>query len=396
MKKPPDRASVAQIARITCMRALCLLVSSVCFVLCAVTVPHRIARSKAHDWYVGGASPRALAERVVRDRETVSGQTFATGADRFDGEWVFGTHLMAALGLHQLAAAGTQPKRLRREADSSLRQALDADGFDAAAWGERPLKSLDGPNGHAAYLGYVNLALSLRRASGEQPDDLTLLNDRISFALDRRLARTPGNLLETYPGEVYPVDNVAVVASLALRDQRLGTRDHQHQVARFYRHFDTQLIDAQTGLLHQTFHRGNPGPPRGSGSALAVYFLSHVSPHRAARLGSAIRKTLYGTVAGFGVISEYAPGQPGRGDIDSGPLVFGYSISASGFSIATCRLLADRECFDGLWATLEVLGAPRSRGAEIGFVSGGPLANAIMLAMLTAPTPLRAKTEVAR
>jgi hypothetical protein len=47
----------------------------------------------------------------------------------------------------------------------------------------------------------------------------------------------------------------------------------------------------------------------------------------------------------------------------------------------------DRECFRRTYATFHLLGAPVERDGTFTFVSGGPLADAIMLAMLTAPSP---------
>src|SRR5690606_34955446 len=79
-----------------------------------------------------------------------------------------------------------------------------------------------------------------------------------------------------------------------------------------------------------------------------------------------------------------------RGDIDSGPLIAGYSISASGFMLGASLAHADTQTARSLLATFKLLGGLTSRddaegAARLSFVSGGPLADAIMLAMLTAP-----------
>ena len=74
----------------------------------------------------------------------------------------------------------------------------------------------------------------------------------------------------------------------------------------------------------------------------------------------------------------------GFGDIDSGPLLFGVSISATGFAMASARAHHDREMFTSLYRTAYLFGAPSPRGKGRRFLNGAALGNAIMLAMLTA------------
>ena len=47
-----------------------------------------------------------------------------------------------------------------------------------------------------------------------------------------------------------------------------------------------------------------------------------------------MKRSLADSVLGFGAVYEYpvAYRKVGRGDIDSGPLVLGYAVSATGFS----------------------------------------------------------------
>ena len=101
-------------------------------------------------------------------------------------------------------------------------------------------------------------------------------------------------------------------------------------------------------------------------------------------LYEALQRSCYDLVLGFGAMREYAPGVAGRGDIDSGPLVFGYGISATGFAIGSARVHGDHERFEALYATAHLFGAPVTLRGRISFLTGGPLGDAILLAMLTA------------
>ncbi|HKP59751.1 MAG TPA: hypothetical protein VJV78_23670 [Polyangiales bacterium] len=67
-----------------------------------------------------------------------------------------------------------------------------------------------------------------------------------------------------------------------------------------------------------------------------------------------------------------------------GPLLFRYSISATGFSLGSARA-GDSQHFASVFRTANLFGALRGNDRGLGFAAGGPLGNAIMLAMLSAP-----------
>ena len=124
---------------------------------------------------------------------------------------------------------------------------------------------------------------------------------------------------------------------------------------------------------------------RGSGTALAVYLLSFSDPGLAAELYRAVKDKLARTFLGFGVVREYPSGNSGSsGDIDSGPVILGFGVSPTGFSLAGARIYRDEAFFADLYATAYLFGAPLDREDRRGFVTGGPLGDAILFAMLTA------------
>jgi hypothetical protein len=347
----------------------------------------------AEAWRRGDAERQlALARGLAVDLERdLDPSRFATGSARFDGEWLFGTYVMAALGFSQIAlehpehAAELRPW-VARAIDGAL--SARARAFDHAAWGQDPLATLESDQAHAAYLGYLGVALGLeRRLTRMNPH--AELHDRLAAALERRLSRAL--LLETYPGEIYPVDNASAIATLALHADALG-KPRPEVIGAWLSACRDRFVDHDTGLLVQAMAgdgRTRRDGPRGSGTALAAYFLAYADPELSAELHRALERELAGHVLGFGVVSEYPAAMPGRGDIDSGPLVFGYSISAMGFSLAGCRIHDDARCFRDRYASFHLLGAPLTRGDHSTFVSGGPLGNAIVLAMLTAPRAQR-------
>jgi hypothetical protein len=86
---------------------------------------------------------------------------------------------------------------------------------------------------------------------------------------------------------------------------------------------------------------------------------------------------------GFGAVREYANGDGGAGDIDSGPVLWGVSVAATGFALGPSRALRRKNDFERLYRTTELFGLRVSKGARTRFATGGPIGNALMLALLT-------------
>ena len=206
------------------------LIALLAFVMGLGTVPHRVCERDAAAYYDGNPEQvDALAASVSRwTGEELAPAAFATGSTRFDGEWLFGTYMMAAMGFGQVAlasdddAAGVARRaesvaRMERCLDAMLSPAARA--FDRDAWSLDAFASIDEPagsprdHGHVAYLGYAGLALGLHRMV-VPASRFDARHDAIASALARRFAASPTGFVETYPNEVYPVDNAAALGAL--------------------------------------------------------------------------------------------------------------------------------------------------------------------------------------
>ncbi|MCB9743774.1 MAG: hypothetical protein H6740_14335 [Alphaproteobacteria bacterium] len=355
---------------------------------CMPLLPVTLAGRGADDWFTDEAiPPEALGAAVARwTHGELAPEAYSTGAELFDGEWWFGTYMMAAMGFGQLALAHPEhQERWLAEMDHALGQALSEPvrAFDAQKWGEDPLSpSLRGD--HAAYLGYVALPLALRASIAPEGPHAEA-GEAVLEALEARFQAREQGILETYPAEGYPVDNCMGLGAVGLMAEARG-EPQPEWLSDWTARMLAQQLDPATGLLIQAADPRTGAPrskPRGSGSALCAYALSFAFPDEARALAEATREHLGGQVLGFGVVREYPVDRPGPGDIDSGPLILGYSVSATGFALSNARILGDEAWHRRLYATAWLYGAPS--GDQ--FVTGGPLGNAILLAMLTTPTP---------
>jgi hypothetical protein len=86
---------------------------------------------------------------------------------------------------------------------------------------------------------------------------------------------------------------------------------------------------------------------------------------------------------GFSTIHEYGNGYHGAGDIDSGPLILGISVSATGFALAPARSFGHHDVFTRLFRTADFAGLPLRSGTRLRFATGGVIGNALLLAFLT-------------
>jgi hypothetical protein len=341
-------------------------------------------------WYDGDPElQRGLAVELVAFEQlddTLSAQ--APARDRFSGEWALVTHQMVALGLAQLCLAHPDWRSwlapvVTTAAAKSFRPEMR--DFGTNAWrGEDAMESLSSDHGHA-YLGYAALALGMARLLDPGfPPALAREHDALIAAYERRLLASPTGLIETYPGEAYPTDVAAVAAAIAVHG-RVTHTSHEAVLRHWAERVRAVQIDRVSGLIVQRMDARTGTPhdaPRGSGTGLAAYFAGFADREIARLLATGVLRH-ESTRFGFGGIREYADGHSGRGDVDSGPVLLGISVSATGFALAPARAFGEHDAFVELYRTVDLFGLPTSSGERGRFAIGGPIGNALMLALLT-------------
>lgn len=330
---------------------------------------------------------RALCAEMVNFENADSATRASDPANRFAGEWALVTHQMTALGLAQVVLAHPEWKSAYAPTIriAALRSFLpEMRDFGTRAWdGEDALHSLDGEHGHA-YLAYSALAIGMARLVDPTgfPADVVVAHDALIAAYERRLLASPTGLIETYPHQAFPTDVAAVAAAISVHGKVTGL-DHERVLAHWARQVRAVQIDRASGFVHQRMSvDGTPRDvPRGSGTGLAAWYAGFVDRSLAIELTSALLSHER-TFAGFSGVAEFGERQ-GHGDIDSGPVVLGVSVAATGFSLAPFRAFGHRDAFTRLFRTTTLFGLPARRGDALCFRTGGPIGNALLLAMLT-------------
>ncbi|MBF6135488.1 hypothetical protein IU501_21105 [Nocardia otitidiscaviarum] len=368
-------------------RPLAIAIGLVVAVAVAGVLPGWWCGRDADEWYRGDVGRvRGLAEELVAfEADDDAGR--AAGLAGLAEMWGLLVHQMTALGLAQVCLGYPEWREryapiVTRAAAKSLLPEMRAE-FTAAWHGRDGMAELDSADGHA-YLSYPALALGMARVVDPAfPADLAVRHDAVVAALARRLLASPTGLLDTFPGEAYPTDVAAVAAAIAVHGRATGT-DHTTVLSHWAQRVREVQIDRATGLIVQRM--GVDGrahdAPRASGTGLAAYFAGFADRALAAELTTALLRQER-TILGFSAIDEYGDGYDGPGDMDSGPLILGTSISATGFALAPARAFGHRDTFTRLYRTANLFGLPLRSGSRLRFATGGAIGNALLLAFLT-------------
>lgn len=242
----------------------------------------------------------------------------------------------------------------------------------AARWA---LDRLDAPAGRAPFdpaltpaygvfwAGWTNLLrgamLAATPAAGRDPAQVARLADD-SAALAAAFTASGTPFLTAYPDQSWPVDSTVAVASLSLHDAVLAPRFRP--VVTGWLGAVRQRLDPATGLLP---HRADPvtGAPiegaRGTSQSIVHRFLTDIDPVFAREQYLRFRELFVVTPPGLGpAVREFPAGTDGAGDVDSGPLILGTSLSATAVTLGAARVQGDGALAGALANYGDLLGMP--------------------------------------
>jgi hypothetical protein len=231
---------------------------------------------------------------------------------------------------------------------------------------------------HAGWTNWLRGGWLALHADESRPAEEWRVFAERSTQLADAFAESDTPFLESYPGRAWPVDSVVAMASLQLHD-RLALSRFADARARWSEQVRARL-DPATGLIP---HRVDPktGMPsegaRGSSQALLLRFLIEIDPEMGSKHYLAFRAHFVAPAWLLPGTREHPIGHVGPGDVDSGPLIGGVSLSASVVSIAPARITGDSRLSDPYLHVGEALGMPISWQSERFYLAGQlPIADA--------------------
>ena len=198
-------------------------------------------------------------------------------------------------------------------------------------------------SGQAVYLCQYNLGLgAFFLATGDKRFDL--LHKRLTNLIFRALKEVRGQPLESFPGVVYPFDTIPCLLSLEFYDKVQGTSGHRPYIEEHFHWILAKGTDAGTHLPASKVDAGTFEPtalPRGCDLSFRVALLALIERSAAMRVYKPYVKHFWKELFVAAGFAEWPAGHVGRQDNDSGPIVMGLGMAASGFGLAATRLTRD-------------------------------------------------------
>jgi hypothetical protein len=220
------------------------------------------------------------------------------------------------------------------------------------------------------------------------PEHVTVFTaecDRFAQAL----AEYGSPFLESYEEQVWPADTAPGIAALAIHDAVVGPR--YAGVVRRWVAEARRRVDPRTGALTHTAEplTGRPtGVPRGESLALMSRILVDIDSIFAREQYALLREHFLADVLGVPGMLEYPRGMVGSEDMDTGPLIFGFSGPAIVVGAAAARANGDGVVANALLGGVELAGVPVQLGGRRWYALGKlPVGDAFIAWTRTTPLP---------
>lgn len=215
---------------------------------------------------------------------------------------------------------------------------------------------------------------------------LRVLCDQLAAAFRERTFPT------SYPGSSWTPDGATGVAALATYDRLFGAR-YAEVIAQWIAESDARRLPPDSLLPHaldgptQEMDFGAIHGPRGSSSVAIARSFAELDARRAQQEWARAKKAFLTTRLGLLGIAEYPAGtRDADGDVDSGPLIFGVSASATVYAIGAARAAGDTATADRLDRVAEALGLGFTwRGQRRYLLGALPVGDAFLVWARTTP-----------
>jgi hypothetical protein len=295
----------------------------------------------------------------------------------------------ALYGLASARLAGQLDEQDARRAHllSETRRALAA--IHSEAGRAVFVREMDPPYGvfHASWALYVRAEYVRAAGRAKLPPAEVEEFSRECDRFGRAVGRYGSPFLESYPEQVWPADTAPGIAALGIHDAVVAPR-YGPVIRRWVAEARARQHPELAALSHTAEPRtGRPtGVVRGESLALMSRLLVDADPQFAREQYAVLRARFLDDVLGVPGFLEYPRGMEGKEDVDTGPLVFGFSGPAVVVGAAAARVHGDMSVANALLGWVEVIGMPRQFGKGRVYAGGTlPIGDAFIAWARTAP-----------
>jgi hypothetical protein len=245
--------------------------------------------------------------------------------------------------------------------------------------------------------GEIAVMLASRRMVEEKEEYKSALTERVNI-MTEEFQRSPHLLLESYPDECWMFDHCLALDAMKMADHLDGT-DHSKLIRDWIAMAKQKLIDRESGLLLSSFTTDDVplGGPQSSSLWMVAHSLQILDPEFARDQYQRARKQLGEITVGFGYAHEWPKTWNGPANIDSGPVipVFNISAGSSGMAVIGASAFDDEPFLKSLNATLDFAAFPSRKKGRLKYCASNQVGDAALLYAATLG-PLWEKIEGAK
>lgn len=257
--------------------------------------------------------------------------------------------------------------------DEATRQAILCLDKLNSAQGRRPFPAQLPPRHgmfYCAWKGSLRAGVVLIQQGGDADQLAQLQIECDALAKAIQASETP--FLASYYGSAWPCDTVPAIHAMRVHDHVTGENRYGETIDQWLRDAQERL-DPETGLLPHTAElpRGQDvGVARATSQMIMLRLLPDIDPTLAAQQYEIFRERYVTTLLGAPCVLEYPSGISGNGDVDSGPLIFGRSLSATVLMMGVAQIYGDHEVADAIAQTGEAVGLPWTTNGQKQYAGG--------------------------
>jgi len=245
-----------------------------------------------------------------------------------------------------------------------------------------PLEATVALDDHNLYFSHLAVILGLRRLVGcdgtrrttscDAHEDDDVLQSRLVVHLLYRTEQSPLHHAPSYPdSDMWPADQAVTLLALRLHDEAhpsAGNHALDQPLAGYLATME-EHTDPATHLFHSAVvDPSSPVPsmaaayattPRGCAASWSQLYLAQVAPETARAQYAYYRAHMSADVLGFGGFREWPAGRAVQvTDMDSGPIVLGVGMAATGLGLGAARLAGDADRYATIRRTALTFGVP--------------------------------------
>jgi len=236
--------------------------------------------------------------------------------------------------------------------------------------------------------------LQSSESSEAEESDLAALKQQCD-AWQTLLESSSQPFFSSYHNATWPCDTLPAIHAMKTCDRITQQNKYQATIDQWLDDAK-DAVDSTTGLIpHSNLSDGDQtGQGRATSQMIILRMLPDIDPVFAKQQYEVFREQFLTTFAGIPCLFEYAQGNGSSvGDVDTGPLIFGRSLSATVFMIGVAQIYNDQPIADAIAQAGEAVGLPWTSGDEKRYVAGALPLGDIMVAYSQNAKPWSSGTE---